>query len=198
MFEKYESLGVVFKDKKSVFIDENVKIGKGTLIYPNVELRGNTVIGENNIIESYTIIEDSIIKDASSIGPFAHIHKDCHIASSVVIGNYVEVKHSKIGRNTKIKHLSYVGDALIGDFCNIGAGVVFANYKKQGAKKESTRVGDHAFIGSHAVLIAPLEIGENAFVAASSTITENVPSNSLAIARNRQTTKEGYLEEKKA
>ncbi len=184
-------------DEKNTYIDSTVQIGENTIIYPGVSLKGNCVIGDNNIIDSYTIIEDSVIGSNNKIGPSAHIHSNSQIGSNNVIGNFVEIKSSILQDDIKVKHLSYVGDALIHSHCNIGAGVVFANYNGFGAKKEKTELFEYVFIGSNSVLVAPLKIKENSVVAASSTITEDIPPFSLAIARNRQTTKEGYLKNKK-
>ena len=197
MLEELEKKGVIFKDRNHVYIDEGIKIGKGTVIYPNVSIRGNCIIGENNVIDSNTIIEDSQIGSNNKIGPSAHIHSHCTIGSDNVIGNFVEIKKSTLKSGIKAKHLTYIGDAYIEDNCNIGAGVVFANYKGFGHKKEKTTLSKNVFIGSNSVLIAPLEIGENSVVAASSTITESIKPYSLAICRKRQMTKEGYLENKK-
>ncbi len=196
MIEEFEKSGVIFKDKNTVYIDQKVKIGKGTVIYPNVSIRGDCIIGENNIIDSNTIIEDSKIGSDNKIGPSAHIHSHSIVGSNNVIGNFVEIKNSTLCNFVKAKHLTYIGDAFLDDHCNIGAGVVFANYKGFGHKKEKTIVSKNVFIGSNSVLIAPLEIGENSVIAASSTITESVKPFSLAISRKRQITKEGYLENK--
>lgn len=197
MLENLEENGVIFKDKRNVYIDENVKIGKGTIIYPNVSIRGNSVIGEDNIIDCYTIIDDSEIASNNKIGPNAHIHSHSVIGSNNVIGNFVEVKNSIICNFVKVKHLSYIGDAYIEDHCNIGAGVVFANCNGIGCKKEKTKLEKNVFIGANSVLIAPLEIGKNSVVAASSVITESIKPFSFAISRGRQITKEGDLENKK-
>ncbi len=197
MIEKLEKDGVVFKDKNSVYIDKDVKIGKGTIIYPNVSIRGNCIIGENNYIDSYTIIEDSDIGSNNKIGPSAHIHSHSKIYSNTTIGNFVEIKNSILCNGVKAKHLTYIGDAYIGEDCNIGAGVVFANYKGIGHKKEQTKLGKNVFVGSNSVLVAPLTIGENSMIGASSTITESIQSNSLAISRKRQITKDGYFQNKK-
>lgn len=198
MLEKYEQNGVIFKDKNNVYIDDDVIIKKGCVIYPNVSIRGKCIIEEDNIIDMNTIIEDSKIGKNNKIGPSAHIHTDSKIGSNNTIGNFVEIKHSVLEDNIKVKHLSYVGDAYISNNCNIGAGVVFANYSSFGAKKETTKLENDVFIGSNAVLIAPLEIKEHSLVAANSTITKSISPYSLAIARNTQTTKEGYLNKKKA
>lgn len=197
MIEELQKNGVVFKDKSHVYIDENVKIGKNTIIYPNVSIRGHCLIGENNIIDCNSIIEDSEIGSNNKIGPSAYIHSHSKIGSNNIIGNFVEIKESKLSNEIKAKHLAYIGNASIDDNCNIGAGVVFANLCRPGGKKETTIVSKNVFIGSNSVLIAPLEIGQNSVVAASSTITESIKPSSLAISRKRQSTKEGYFKDKK-
>lgn len=189
--------GVIIKDKKNIYIDDSVEIGRGTILYPGVSLRGNTKIGENCIIDMDCIIEDSRIGNNNKVGPFAHLHTDCVLGDDNTIGNYVEIKKSKIGNFNHMKHLTYCGDAIIGDSCNIGCGVVFSNYNYSGIKKEVTILEDNVFIGSNSVLCAPLKIGEHSVIGAGSVITEDVPSNSLAIARPRQITKEDYFKEKK-
>lgn len=183
------------KDINNVYIDDTVVIEEGCVIYPGVELRGNTHIGKNTIIESNTIISDSNIGSNNVLGPFAHIHTNCVIGNENVIGNYVEVKESTIGNNNRMKHLTYCGNATIGDYCNIGCGVVFSNFNYNSNKKykEETILGNHVFIGSNSVLCAPLKIDDGSVIGAGSVITDNVPKDSLAIARPRQTTKENYF-----
>lgn len=193
--EEYEKLGIDIKDLDSVYIEDNVKIGRGCTIYPGVHLRGNTVIGDNTIIDSYSIIENSVIGDNNTIGPHAHIHTNSEIGNENIIGNYVEVKESVIGNNNRMKHLTYCGNATIGDYCNIGCGVVFSNfnYNSDRKHKEKTTLGNNIFIGSNVVLCAPLQIDDGSVVGAGSVITDNVPKDSLAIARPRQITKEDYF-----
>lgn len=194
---------IKYLDKKNTYIDETVMIGDGSTIYPNVVIEGNTKIGKNCLIHFGSYIKDSIIGDNcviynsfiiasqigrdSSIGPFSHIRANNVIKNNVHIGSFVELKNSDIGNGSKIPHLTYVGDTKMGEKVNIGAGTVIANY--DGKKKHQTVIDDNAFIGSNTTLIAPVEIGSDSLVAAGSTITDNVPANYLAIARQRQQNK---------
>jgi len=185
-------------DSNNTYIDDTVSIGEGCIIYPGVELRGNTVIGDNTIIDSHTIIEDSKIGSNNKIGPSAHIHTNSVIGNDNIIGNFVEVKESQIGNHNRMHHLTYCGTATIGDNCNIGCGVVFSNfnYNSDRAHKLKTAIGNHVFIGSNTVLCAPLNIDDDSVVGAGSVITDSIPKDSLAIARSRQVTKENYFKKK--
>ncbi len=199
--------GAILKDPENTYIEENVKIGRDTIIYPGVSLKGNTVIGENTIIEEHSkivdgkignnvnicssVIIDSRVDDNCKIGPNAYLRPGSCLGENVKIGNFVEVKNSTIGDNTKASHLAYIGDASIGKNVNIGCGTVFANY--DGKKKYKTIVGDNVFIGSNSTLIAPVEIEDSGFVAAGSTITDKVEKESLAIARARQVNKKDWV-----
>ena len=190
--------GVIIKDIKNTYIDDSVEIGSGVTIFPNVSLRGKTKIGNNCVIDMGTIIEDSAVGANNKIGPNAHIHTNSAIGNNNIIGNFVEIKDSKIGDNNKIKHLTYCGNADIGNDCNIGCGVVFSNYNYSSTDKENIVLGDNVFVGGNAVLCGPLNISSNSVVGAGSVINEDVPEDSLAIARPRQTTKIDYFKEKKA
>ncbi|MBF0311849.1 MAG: bifunctional UDP-N-acetylglucosamine diphosphorylase/glucosamine-1-phosphate N-acetyltransferase GlmU [Oligoflexia bacterium] len=198
--------GVRFLSASTTYIDWDVTIDKGAIIYPHVMLLGNTSIGADTIVESgaviknstvakkvhikaYSYIDASSIKDHASIGPFAHLRPESKIDEEVKVGNFVEVKKSVLSRGAKVSHLSYIGDAKIGEETNIGCGFITCNY--DGKQKHKTVVGNNTFIGSDCQAIAPVSIGDNAFVAAGSTITETVPSGAFAIARSRQVTKEG-------
>ncbi len=198
--------GVTLIDPENTYIDVDVKIGQDTVIEPGTYLKGKTVIGEDVFIGSnseisnsriedkvkivQSIIEDSTVKEASDIGPFSHLRPDSIIGENVHIGNFVEVKNSTIHSKTLVGHQSYIGDAVIGQHANIGAGVVFANYN--GKTKGKTIVGDHSFVGSNATLVAPVVLGEKSFVAASSNITDDIPDEGLGIARSRQVVKEDF------
>lgn len=191
-------------DEKTTYIDESVIIGDGCIIYPNTTILGNTKIGNNTIIYPSSYIEDSIIGEnniiytsyvikseignGNVIGPYAHIRPGNKIKDNNKIGSFVEIKNSEIMGNSKIPHLSYVGDTFIGCGVNIGAGVKVANY--DGKNKFQTHINDGAFIGCNSVLVAPVELHPNCFVAAGSTITKDVPEGALAIARERQINKE--------
>jgi bifunctional UDP-N-acetylglucosamine pyrophosphorylase/glucosamine-1-phosphate N-acetyltransferase len=198
--------GVTIIDPDHTYIDAGVEIGRDTVIRPGTHLAGSTVIGSGCVIGPNTEVTDSRIGDGvtishsvlvkcrvesgAAVGPFAYIRPDSQIGEGVKIGDFVEIKNSLIGKGSKVPHLSYVGDASIGEGVNIGCGVITANY--DGVNKHRTTVEDGAFIGSNVNLIAPVTIGKGAYVVAGSTITGDVPADSLAIARARQTNKEGY------
>ncbi len=202
--------GVTMINPDIVYIDAGVEIGKDSIIHPGVVLKGSTVIGENCEIIGNTRIVDSIVKDnvsidssliecsevgsESHIGPFAHLRPGSVLGSCVKIGNFVEVKNSTMLDGSKASHLSYIGDAYVGKNVNIGCGVVFVNYN--GVYKSKTIVGDNAFIGSNSNLIAPLTVEDWGYVAAGSTITDDVKEGDLSIARARQVNKEGWVDKK--
>lgn len=188
--------GVIIKDKNNIYIDDEVIVNSGTILYPGVSLRGNTEIGNNCILDSNTIIENSKIGNNNKIGPFVHIHTDSILGDNNIIGNYVEIKKSILGNDNKMKHLTYCGDVSIKDKCNIGAGVVFSNYNYNSVEKKKTIVGDNVFIGSNCVLCAPLNIGSNSVIGAGSVITEDISDDSFAIARSKQTNKIDYFKNK--
>ena len=207
IIEKYKSTGVIFIDENSVYIDESVEIGNGTLIEPNVMLRGNTVIGENvtigfcsditnSIINDGVTIKHSVIVDSeigkdTTVGPFAYLRPNSKIGEKVKIGDFVEIKNSTIDDGTKLSHLTYVGDAEVGKNVNFGCGTVVVNY--DGKKKHKTIIKDNAFIGCNTNLISPVTIEQNAYTAAGSSITDDVPKDSLAIARARQVVKKDWV-----
>ncbi|HHZ02161.1 MAG TPA: bifunctional UDP-N-acetylglucosamine diphosphorylase/glucosamine-1-phosphate N-acetyltransferase GlmU [Tissierellia bacterium] len=204
--QKHMYSGVTIIDPSHTYIDDSVTIGRDTVIYPNTYLEEGTVIGCNCTIGPNTRIINSVIRDnvtvesskvvesfvdeGTSVGPFANLRPGSKIGKKVKIGDFVEVKKSTIGDNSKSSHLAYIGDAEIGKNVNIGCGVVFVNY--DGKNKHKTIVKDGAFIGSNANLVAPVIVEEEGFVAAGSTITENVEQGSLAIARARQVNKKGF------
>jgi len=168
---------------QNVVLKGETKIGEGTVIEPNCIIK-NSSIGKNVKILANSVIEDSVIEDNAVIGPFARIRNNAVIGENSQIGNFVEVKNSQIGKNTFAKHLSYLGDAEIGDNVNIGAGSITCNY--DGIKKHKTVIKDGAFIGSDTMLVAPITVGENAMTGSGSVITKDVPDNALAIERNQQ------------
>jgi bifunctional UDP-N-acetylglucosamine pyrophosphorylase/glucosamine-1-phosphate N-acetyltransferase len=186
--------GVTMIDPNNTYIGPDVTIGAGTVIYPNTIIEGTVSIGKNCVIES-SYIRDSQIGDEVTIGPFAHIRNQSVIKNKVRIGNFVEVKKSTLDDGVKAAHLTYLGDSLIGKHVNIGCGTITVNY--DGKLKHQTVIEANAFIGSNVNLIAPVTIGAGAKVAAGSTITEDVPKDSFAIARERQTTKVGYYAKRK-
>ena len=205
--QEFKDNGVIFVDERAVWIDDTVKIGKGTVIEPNVYLKGDTVIGENAVIGfcteivnskigdnvdiKHSVITDSEIGEGTTVGPFAYVRPNCKVGKKVKIGDFVEIKNSNIDDGTKLAHLTYVGDADVGKNINFGCGTVVVNY--DGKNKHRTVIEDNAFIGCNTNLVSPVKVGKNAFTAAGSTITEDVPENSLAIARNRQTVKEEWV-----
>ena len=165
--------GVTIEDIDSTYIYDDVKIGVDTVIHPNTTIKGDVVIGED-----------------CEIGPNAYIREGCRLANNVKIGSFVEIKKAIIGEGAKVPHLSYMGDCEIGAKTNVGCGTITCNY--DGFNKSKTIIGDNTFIGSNTNLVAPVTLGKNTFIAAGSTITDDVPDDALAIARQRQTNKEGW------
>jgi bifunctional UDP-N-acetylglucosamine pyrophosphorylase/glucosamine-1-phosphate N-acetyltransferase len=201
--------GVHFTAAQTTHIDCDITIGAGTCIEAGVQITAGSHIGENCFIDAFsliqnsvlaprviikphTIVQDSKIESQAEIGPFAHVRSNSAVGTQTIIGNFVEVNRSSIAEKTKIKHLSYIGDAHIGSHVNIGAGTITVNYN--GVTKNKTVIEDHAFIGSNNSLIAPVTVAQGAMTAAGSTITHDVPENALAIARARQINKEGYAQ----
>jgi bifunctional UDP-N-acetylglucosamine pyrophosphorylase/glucosamine-1-phosphate N-acetyltransferase len=199
--------GVRFFAAQAVHLDVNVTIGKGTTISYGAHIINGSTIGQNCSIEpfsiinnsqlgdnvtvfSHSVINDSTIESKSSVGPFAHLRNRTHLEQETTIGNFVELKATRMARESKAKHLSYLGDALIGSKVNIGAGTITCNHN--GISKNTTTIQDNAYIGSNTTLVAPLTIGKNAYTAAGSVITQSVPDDALAIGRAYQVNKEGY------
>lgn len=165
--------GVTIEDSNCTYIHDNVKIGKDTVIHPNTTIKSGVIIGDN-----------------CEIGPNAYIREGCVLGNNVKIGSFVEIKKTKVGDGSKIPHLSYIGDCEVGKGVNIGCGTITCNY--DGVNKHKTIIGDDCFIGSNTNLIAPVKLGDNSFIAAGSTITDDVPKDSLAIARERQIVKKDW------
>jgi bifunctional UDP-N-acetylglucosamine pyrophosphorylase / glucosamine-1-phosphate N-acetyltransferase len=213
--QKAESLmrdGVTITDPRTTIIDELVEIGRDTRIEAGVQVLGRSRIGANCHLQSYSIISESTLRDSvtvrpfcviagselnsgSTVGPFAHLRDGAIIKPEARIGNFVEVKKSVVGRKSKSMHLAYLGDATLGEGVNIGAGTVTCNY--DGEKKHPTVIEDGVFVGSGSMLVAPIRIGKGSYVAAGSTLTEDVPSGSLALGRAQQVNKEGWVEERR-
>ncbi|GFZ99729.1 bifunctional protein GlmU [Paenibacillus marchantiophytorum] len=204
--------GVTIIDPSNTYIEVGVTIGADTVLLPGTILRGNTIIGEACTIGPQTEIIDSVVKDEvtikqsvlqdafvdneASVGPFAYLRPGAIIGKQVKIGDFVEIKNATLGDGSKVSHLSYVGDAVVGTNVNIGCGAITVNY--DGFNKSLTEIGDDAFVGSNVNLIAPVKIGNGAYVVAGSTITHAVPDGDLAIARERQTNKPGYADKIKS
>jgi bifunctional UDP-N-acetylglucosamine pyrophosphorylase/glucosamine-1-phosphate N-acetyltransferase len=198
--------GVTLIDRERTYIGADVRIGMDTIVYPNNNLEGNTVIGSGCTLYPDSRIVDTVIGDRvtvmssvvlesevgndTTIGPFAYVRPESQIGAHVKIGDFVEIKKSCIGDGTKISHLTYVGDAEVGKNVNFGCGTVTVNY--DGKRKWKTTVGDDVFIGCNTNLIAPVTVNDGAYIAAGSTITDEVPKDSLAIARSRQVVKEEW------
>ncbi|WP_126424678.1 bifunctional UDP-N-acetylglucosamine diphosphorylase/glucosamine-1-phosphate N-acetyltransferase GlmU [Brevibacillus marinus] len=204
--ERHMRNGVTIVDPAHTYIDSDVTIGADTIIHPGTYLRGRTQIGADCVIGpqadltdvviadkvslSYAVIKGSQVETEAVVGPYAQVRPGSRIGSKVKVGNFVELKNADVGAGSKIPHLSYVGDAEIGESVNIGCGTITVNY--DGAVKHKTIVEDHAFIGCNSNLIAPIRVGKHAYVAAGSTVNQDVPADALAIARERQVNKLGY------
>nr|WP_159888068.1 bifunctional UDP-N-acetylglucosamine diphosphorylase/glucosamine-1-phosphate N-acetyltransferase GlmU [Paenibacillus puerhi] len=204
--------GVSIIDPAATYIEADVTIGSDTVLYPGTVLRGGTAVGEAavigpqaDIVDSkigsgvtvkYSVLQDAVVGDGSSVGPFAYLRPGADLGQNVKIGDFVEIKNAKLGDDTKVSHLSYIGDAEIGKNVNFGCGAITVNY--DGFNKQLTEVEDDAFVGSNVNLIAPVKVGKGAYVVAGSTITQNVEPGDLAIARERQTNKSGYADKLRA
>ncbi|MEH1977621.1 MAG: bifunctional UDP-N-acetylglucosamine diphosphorylase/glucosamine-1-phosphate N-acetyltransferase GlmU [Nostoc sp.] len=204
--EKWMLAGVTLIDPTSITIDETVELQTDVIIEPQTHLRGNTVIQtgshigpgsliENsqlaeNVIVQYSVVTNSTIKAGSRIGPYAHLRGQVEVGAGCRVGNFVELKNTQLGDRTNAAHLSYLGDSVVGNQVNIGGGTITANY--DGVQKHPTKIGDRTKTGANSVLVAPLTLGDDVYVAAGSTVTEDVPDNSLVIARCRQVVKPAW------
>lgn len=202
--KKLAKMGVKFSGFNGVKIDKLATIQQGAIIEEFVEILGKSVIKSGAQIKSFSIIINSEIKGETvvnkseiensqvgencSVGPYAHIKQNSDIGNNVRIGNFVEIKNSQIGCGSKLAHLTYVGDAEVGENVNFGCGVVFANY--DGNKKHKTIVGNNCFIGCNCNLVAPISIGNNCYIAAGTTLTKSIEDNTFCIGRAKETTKE--------
>ncbi len=210
--EQHMRNGVTIVDPDNTYISPDVKIGQDVVVHPGCVLEGETVVEDQVVLGPHSTITDSHVGESTvvkqsvaansrigkrvQIGPFAHIRPQSNLGDDVKIGNFVEVKKASFGAGSKASHLSYIGDAEVGSGVNIGCGTITVNY--DGQNKFLTTIEDDAFIGCNSNLVAPVTVGKGAYVAAGSTINEDVPSEALSIARARQTNKEGYVSKLKA
>jgi bifunctional UDP-N-acetylglucosamine pyrophosphorylase/glucosamine-1-phosphate N-acetyltransferase len=211
ILEDHMRAGVTILDPGSTTIDAQVTIGRDTTIHPGTALRGATRAGENCEIGPHTTLIDCVLgagvkaihsyatearaDDGATIGPFAYLRPGAHLHAKAKVGTFVEVKNSEIGAGAKVPHLSYVGDADVGENSNLGAGTITANY--DGRNKHRTTIGKDVRISVDTALVAPVTVGDGAFTGAGSVITEDVPPGALGIARERQTNIEGYADRRK-
>jgi len=205
--------GVTIVDPASTYVEDTVTIGPDTVVQPQTVIEGATVIGSECVIgagshvsgsrladrvvlKPYSIIEEAAIDEDATLGPFCHLRPGCHIGDGAEIGNFAELKKSRVGKKTKIHHVSYMGDATLGERVNVGAGTITCNY--DGQRKHPTVIGDGVFVGTNSSLVAPLTIGEGAYVAAGSVITRDVPPGALALERSPQVVKDGWAAKRKS
>ncbi len=204
--------GVTIVDPATTYIDADVEIGQDTVIYPMTFVRGRSKIGRechigpmatvvssrigDGVVVDQSVIEQSVIASTARVGPFSHLRAGTYLDRDVKIGNFVELKNTRVGIGSKAGHHSYLGDATIGGRVNIGAGTVIVNF--DGVEKHPSFIGDEAFIGCNSNLVAPIEVGPGAYVAAGSTLTQNVPGDALAIARGRQENKSGWASRRRS
>jgi bifunctional UDP-N-acetylglucosamine pyrophosphorylase/glucosamine-1-phosphate N-acetyltransferase len=210
--EALMAAGVTIVDPSATWVEADVAIGQDTILHPGVYLQGRTsvgarcelqsnvrvvdsLLGDDVFVNSFCVIRESRIGSGAQLGPFAHIRPQSDVGEQAHVGNFVELKKTALGRGSKANHLAYLGDATIGEKVNIGAGTITCNY--DGVNKNRTIIEDGAFIGSDSQLVAPVRIGKGAYVAAGSSITEDVPAGALGIARGTQVNKEGWVDRKR-
>ena len=193
VLERHMLAGVTIVDPGSTWIDATVSIEPDVVVHPYTTLRGATHVASNAQVGPHVVAEDASVGAGATVGPFAYLRPGATLAAGAKVGTFVEVKNARIGERTKVPHLSYIGDADIGEDTNIGAGAITANYRpERGGGKQRTVIGRNVHTGSDNVFVAPVEIGDDAWIGAGSTITEDVPPGALAIARARQVVKEKY------
>jgi bifunctional UDP-N-acetylglucosamine pyrophosphorylase/glucosamine-1-phosphate N-acetyltransferase len=205
--------GVTIEDSASTYIERDVRVGPDTVIHPNVSLEGSTTIGagceihsgvrivdsrvgDRVVINNHCVITDATVEHDARVGPFAHLRNETSVGARARVGNFVELKKTVLGPGSKAMHLTYLGDATIGEHVNVGAGTITCNY--DGFSKFRTIIGEHAFIGSNTALVAPVTVGDGAYVATGSVVTSDVPADALTIARARQVDKPGRARELRA
>ena len=211
--EELMAKGVTIEDPATTYIDMDVTVGADTVIHPGVVLEGRTTVGarcelhsgvrivdshlgDDVLVNNHCIIREATLEQGAQVGPFAHLRPEAHIGESARVGNFVEIKKSSLGSGSKANHLTYLGDATIGTGVNIGAGTITCNYDQ--GKKYPTTIGDRVFIGSGTELIAPVTLGDDAYIAAGSCISDDVPPGALGVARGRQVNKDGWAVRRKA
>ena len=188
------SKGINLIAPETIFLSKDTKFGKNITIEPYVVIGLKVKIGNNVVIKSFSHIEDTLMENNVVVGPYARLRPGTVLKSGAKIGNFVETKKSKIGKNSKVNHLSYVGDTNVGQNSNIGAGTITCNY--DGIKKHKTNISDNVFIGSNTSLIAPVKVDKNSIIGAGSVITRNVKKNSLALTRSKQQEVQNYKRKK--
>ena len=193
--DKFIKLGVKMIGPETIFFSKDTKIGKKVIIEPYVVIGSKVKIGDNVIIKSFSHLESCTIENKVEIGPYARIRPNTILKSESKVGNFVEIKKSTLGKKSKVNHLSYVGDAIIGKSVNIGAGTITCNYN--GVNKNKTKIKDKVFIGSNSSLVAPITINKNSIIGAGSVITKNVRTKSLALTRSPQLEVKNYKKRKK-
>ena len=193
--DKFLRSGVKMSGPETIYFSKDIKIGKNVTIEPYVVFGPKVKIGSNVLIRSFSHLENCIVKDKVEIGPYARIRPNTILEQGSKVGNFVEIKKSKIGKNSKVNHLTYIGDAYIGKNVNVGAGTITCNY--DGIKKSKTFIKDNVFIGSNSSLVAPLTLEEGSTIGAGSVITKKVKRKSLALTRSLQTEVKNYKRKRK-
>ena len=205
--EELMAAGVTIEDPATTYVDMDVTVGPDTVIHPGVFLQGRTrvgarcelhagvrivdsTVGDDVTVRNHCVIEGATLARGAEVGPFAHLRPGAAIGETAKVGNFVEIKKSSLGRGSKANHLSYLGDATVGEGVNVGAGTITCNY--DGKRKHPTTVGDRVFIGSGTQLVAPVTLGDDAYVGAGSCVTDDIPAGALAVARSRQVVKDGW------
>ena len=200
--------GVMMMDPSAVYVEDSVTVGEGTLLLPGTILRGETSVGRNctigpntmltnctvgeNVVINASQCEDSTIEQNCELGPYTHVRPHCVVGEGSKLGAFVQVKNSNLGKGTSMSHLTYVGDSDVGDGCNFGCGVITCNY--DGFVKSRTKIGSHVFVGCNTNFVPPVTVGDGAFIAAATTVTEDIPDNALSIGRARQQNREGWAQ----